>query len=690
MLKTKMNLNTNFISKSKLYKFNYKFNIVFLFTIIVFSIGLSGCPDENENLVNPPSSSASVFSRVINLAGDKMNREVKFDDYSFGEIGYLNVSNAVNPPADSVDLEIYKNNNLEFTQFRKQRFTRNLRYTHFILPSGAKDTTQRVVDTVISVATSIVALSENNQSNIRLFNAISDSNSSYNLKLGCQNGLSLATSVQYRSASAYSHVFSGLNSFSVTKSSPNGEISLGTFEINLVEKLEYLIIIAKDLNNKEVVYFLDEYGKNTNSFEKLTPLTQTETQFRMINLSDNDVTIADNESNIFSDIKPNTFTNYKNVSACKGSSLDKFTISNPVGQSSSFFTTLELNQKFTSIIYNKLVDNQNQIKALNVPQFKLFETWSGKSIIRVVNLYNSEKILTVSVGTRTDNTIKSLNYRSGEIFESALPFESIGGAKITQSGYLPITVFSNTQPIDYITGVVENIDANKSYLLVISGKDAETPKISLIEDYYDGSSIGGNIQNSEEGVFYQIVNATSELESINTNLGNIITNANVYANANISGVVKAGSYQITLGNKTETFNFNKDTRTLLIACGDKNNQEIIDATTSKYILGNKDIKRRFVNAAIDVDGLSVYQNSTNSDVLPEITGLGYKEISSYKIVNNDNKFTLYFKNTNTLDSLSRVTDVKLSYKKSYTLIYTGKKNPSNASNGYNLIIQQEF
>ena len=198
------------------------------------------------------------------------------------------------------------------------------------------------------------------------------------------------------------------------------------------------------------------------------------------------------------------------------------------------------------------------------------------------------------------------------------------------------------------------------------------------------------IQNSEEGVFYQIVNATSELEFINTNLGDIITNANLYSGTNISGVVKAGNYQITLGSKTETFNFTKDSRPLLIACGDKNNQEIIDATTNKYILGNKEIRRRFVNAAIDVDGLSVYQNNTGTDVLPEITGLGYKAISSYKIETNDNKFTLYFKNTNTLDSLSRVTDVKLSYKKGYTLIYTGTKNPSNVSNGYNLIIQQEF
>jgi hypothetical protein len=667
-----------------------KFKTLFLLVCLTFSLGLTGCPDENENLVNPPSSSASVLSRVINLAGDKSPRELKFDDYTFGEIRYLSVSNAVSPPSDSVDLEIYKNNNLEFTQFRKQRFTRNLRYTHFILPSGAKDTTQRVVDTVISVATSIVALSENNQSNIRLFNAIGDSNSSYNLKLGCQNGLSLATSVQYRSASAYSHVFSGINSFSVTKSTNNGEVSLGTYEINLIDKLEYMIVVAKDFDNKEVVYLLDEYGRNTNSFEKLTPLTQTETQFRMINLSNTDISISDSETNIFNDINPNSITNYKNVGACKGSSLDKFTITNPTGQSESFFTTLELNQKYTSIIYDKLEDNQSKIKALNVPQFKLFETWNGKSIIRVVNLYNSEKTLTISAGTRTDNSVKSLNYRSGEIFESAVPFEAIGGVKITQSGYLPITVFSNSQPIDYITGVVENIEPNKSYLLVITGKDGETPKISLIDDYYDGNAVSRTIQNSEEGVFYQIVNATSELEFINTNLGDIITNANLYSGTNISGVVKAGNYQITLGSKTETFNFTKDSRPLLIACGDKNNQEIIDATTNKYILGNKEIRRRFVNAAIDVDGLSVYQNNTGTDVLPEITGLGYKAISSYKIETNDNKFTLYFKNTNTLDSLSRVTDVKLSYKKGYTLIYTGTKNPSNVSNGYNLIIQQEF
>lgn len=667
-----------------------KINTIFSFLVIfVLSFLITACPDENENLVNPPPNSSTVKVRVINLAGDKEPRELKFDDYSFGVLPYLSVTNAVNPPADSVDLTIYKNNTLEFEQFRKQRFTRNLRYTLFILPSGESDSVQRVVDTVISISTSIVRPTEINKSNIRVFNSINDSNTTITLKQGCQNGQTIGLNVSYRSASIFSSVISGKNSFTIIQNSNGKEQILGTYEILLEEFLEYTIVIAKNLNGQTVVYLLDDNGEMQNAFNKIEPLTNTQTQLRAINLSKNDIILKDNLGNsVINNLNPNSYTKYNLVTACSGSSLDKF-IASSNGQEETFFTSLELNQKFTTLHYNTKISNEDKLKTLVIKEFKMFENWSGKSLIRVVNLYQSETALTVSVGTRSDASIKSLNYRSGEILASELPYETISGISITQSGYFPITVFAASQPINYLTGVIENIEQNKSYLLIINGSNGEKPTINLIEDYYDSDGQNSTITNSEEGVFYQIVNANSDLEFIKVELGNIITNANLYYGTSISGVVKAGTQKVNFGNKERNYNFAGNTRPIIVGIGNKDNQDMIDATTNISNLKGRELRRRFINATQDVDAMSVYINDNSESAIAEISGILQNAITDYKIDNTDNKMTMYFRNTNTQDSLSRVTDVKLSFTKGYTLIYAGKKSNDNKV-GYNLIIQQEF
>lgn len=667
--------------------FGYKWlNTIFL--LILSTIIFTGCPSENDNLVNPPSNSSSVFVRAINLSGDFASIEMNVGETALGQINFQAVSNSINPPMDSVDLKVFRNNELILQPFRKQRFTRNLNYTFFIIPSGPKDSVQRQVDSILVLNSSIVKPNEINKCLLRFLNVYSDSTNTYSLKLGCQNGSNLATNLQYRSASQYNSVNSGISSYTIVKNAGGVETNIGTFEITLTEKLEYLIYITKGRNGTEEVFLLDENGRNLNSIEKLTALTQTQTQLRFINLTDGIASLSENQgTNIINSIPADKYSEYKLITACSSNSLDKLVINSEQLGEASVFTSLELNQKFTLLGY----ESNNELKGFMVKQFRTFNNWNGKSIVRVVNLYNSETSLTVSIGARNDASIQNLNYKAGEILASSLPYETMGGINITQSGYLPLTIFNNNQPIDYITGVVENIEANKSYLLILKGKDGEKPKITLIEEFYDGGDQSDDIQYAKEGVFYQIANCNKSNNSQNFSLGNIIQNANLFYGSVISGVVEAKDYELTFNQTKQTVSFKSDKKPIFISIGDNNKNEILDLSTTSFDLTGKTIYQRYVNASPDIGGLSLYLNDFGENATPFLTGLEYKSVTEYSINPFDTKFTLFATNSIDTNLLARVTDIKFSYRKAYTLVFTGVSNKVNdIETGYNMIIIQEF
>lgn len=657
-------------------------------TLFLFSVFFTGCPSENDNLVNPPSSSSLVFVRAINLSGDYGSLEINVGVYQLGQVNFQDVSNTINPPADSVDLKVFRNNEVILQPFRKQRFTRNLNYTFFVIPSGPKDTIQRKVDSILVLSSSIVKPNESNKCLLRFLNVYSDSVNSYSLKSGCQNGSSIASNLQYRAFSQYNSVNSGISSYTIVKNTSGIENNIGTFEITLSEKLEYLIYITKGLSGKEEIFLLDENGRNINSIQRLSPLIQTQTQIRFVNLTDDLASLNDIQgTNIINSIFAENYSNYNLITACSSNSLDKLIINTNKYGETSIFTSLELNQKFTLLAY----ETNNLLKGIIVKQYRNFNNWNGKSIVRVLNLYNSETALTVSIGARNDASLQSLNYKSGEILASALPYEAISAVNITQSGYLPLTVFNNNQPIDYITGVVENIEPNKSYLLILKGKDGEKPKITLIEDYYDGGDKSDKIEYTNEGVFYQIANCNKSVDSQNFSLGNVIQNANLFYGSVISGVVEAKDYELSFNQTKQSYSFKTDKKPIFISIGDNNKNEILDISTTSFDIEVKKIYQRYVNASPDVENLSLYLNEFEESSEPFLTNLGYKSITDYTINPFENKFTLFATKTNDKKLLARITDLKLSYRKAYTLIFTGVSNIVNEiETGYNMIVIQEF
>src|SRR5690554_1455472 len=92
---------------------------------------LSGCPDEDENLVNPPSQAETVNVRFINLAGDYETRSLRMTELVSAPVPYGQSTEVYNPPDDSTKAAVLKDGREEYTPFNQIKFFRNLTYTFF-------------------------------------------------------------------------------------------------------------------------------------------------------------------------------------------------------------------------------------------------------------------------------------------------------------------------------------------------------------------------------------------------------------------------------------------------------------------------------------------------------------------------------------------------------------------------------
>ena len=88
-------------------KINYKIIIIFSFLALL----ASSCPEENSELVTPPSFSKTVNIRFLNL-NKNSEYSLAFDDVKVASLTTLyQMSNSFNPDNDSAFVSLYSNSN---------------------------------------------------------------------------------------------------------------------------------------------------------------------------------------------------------------------------------------------------------------------------------------------------------------------------------------------------------------------------------------------------------------------------------------------------------------------------------------------------------------------------------------------------------------------------------------------------
>jgi len=660
---------------------------------------LSGCPDENDGLVNPPSQAETVNIRFINLAGDYSPRTVQFTDESIGPIAYAQTSTADNPPDDSVQVSIQKNGQEEYKKELQVKFFRKLTYTFFAIPSSPSDSTHpRDVDSVVVINSSLTIPDVTNDGFVRLVNLYPDTTTNFSLTLGCAGGSSLASGIRYRGVSSAEPVLSGENTFSITYFQDGTTKSLGLFGLTTDAKGEYSYVIIENQSGEPEVYILDELDQTEMAFSKAVPIESKETFIRNINFSSRDFDINLDEQIIAASPQQYQISDYNTFEACGGTSVSSI-LSISQGDTIGYSTTnLEVLKNYTLYSF----DTQDSVRQVLAPPFRLFDDKTGKSVIRVINGHPDYQGITVSFGARkltgiedSENPEDELSY--GETIARDVKFGRVSDVGVFESGFAPITIFEASQPAKYITGINKELLPGKSYSIIIYKDNQGEPAVTLIED----EDVEKEITVSEPGVFVQVVNAVAGSESVRVGLGNIIDQsyADLFYSLNFATVIPVEQTEIKINGVTKPLDVEENKRILIVASGTEDNEVILTYSYDPLEKEDSNYKIRFLNASTEIDNITIARydlvDCPNCPILANDIKFG--ELSFIQEVITESKISLYiYKPEDLEERYHRVDDLKLNFNKAFTVVFTGNsflgniEDDDNTNNGYSIILIQEF
>ncbi len=668
-------------------------------SILAMLFFLSGCPDENDGLVNPPSQAETVNIRFINLAGDYSPRTALFTNQTVGPIAYAQTSEAGNPPDDSVRVTIQNNGQDEYKKDLQVKFFRKLTYTFFAIPSSPSDSTHpKEVDSVVVINTSLTIPDVTNDGYVRLLNLYPDTTSNFSLTLGCAGGTSLAGGITYRGVSSSEPVLSGENTFSISYFKDGATQSLGLFGLQMDQKGEYAFVVIENESGEPEVYVLDELNKSELAFNKATPIESKETFIRNINFSNRDFDINLDEQLIATSPQQYEISDYLTFEACGGTSISTLT-SISQGDTIGYGTTnLEVLKNYTLYSF----DTQDSVRQVLAPPFRLFNDNTGKSVIRVINGHPDYQGITVSFGARklsgvedSESPEDELSY--GETIARDIKFGRVSDIGVFESGFSPITVFESSQPAKYITGINKDLLPNKSYSIVVYKDNNGEPAVTIIED----EDINKEIQVSEPGVFVQVVNAVAGSESVQVGLGNIIQQsfADLFYSLNFATVIPVSQKEIRINGATQQLDVEVGKRILIVASGTEGNEEILTYSYDPLEKVDSHYKIRFLNASTEIDDITVarYDLVDCPDCPILANAIKFDELSFVQEVFSEAKISLYIYNPDNLEErYHRVDDLKLNFNKAFTVIFAGNsslgdnEDDDNTNNGYSIILLQEF
>lgn len=656
---------------TKLMRFKY---LIFLSAIILFS-----CAEENPNLVNPPSQAGTVHIRLLNLASDKRERILSIDGKNTQKTPYKSVSQAINPPLDSGFVSILTNDGKEEIVInRKLTFARGVTYTFIALPSHFGSETQRAVDTLLYAQTSTSIPPRTLEAYIKFFNAYPDSSANYYFRLGCPNGEIKIPSQSYKNQSPNTPIRSGNVAMTLLRSDFNGENIVALYEFNFQKAAQYLLILHDDGSGKEELSIIEQSDKSTTAFKPTKILNDRNAHIRIINLSNSTVSVNKKPDNTNLGVfEPYSISSYKDISACGTLTKDIFEIINPLTQEilATDSTSLEVLQYYSILIFDS--DNPQRNKIHISQPLPPISKESNDISIRVFSAFKANFGLNISLGARYVNNAPN-NYLTGEILASNLLYFKSSNISILKSGVLPITVFSSSQPTNYITSGLFETSSGKDYLLIVSSNEFNQPKLTLIEEREENKQI----QFLSEGVFIQIVNAIPKFNSLSISTGNILQSAVLTYSVSLATILPTGSNSISFSNKSINLDIDNNQRILLVATGDANNIEILNFINPSMGATSFDYRRRFINASKDYPTISISEDTTKP---PLIDYLEYGKASPIITLNKERKVSLFFLNSANNKNLFRIDDLLQVIGTNYTFIFTAKVGVDTT-----VIVQQEY
>jgi hypothetical protein len=468
-------------------------------------------------------------------------------------------------------------------------------------------------------------------------------------------------------------VRSGTVAFSLVINQDGPEI-VDLYEIELEPRKQYLFIAVEDNTGEYNLLVVEEENPEKEGVYYAKVVEARNTFIRALNLTEQNIDILRKDEELFNQLEPEYLTNYNEIEVCMGS--DKDTVNTNISGQLAAQNSLSLDvlEQYTIFTVNGM--EENTYLNLIAEPVRVDDDISGKALIRTVNGASTYEGLTVSVGARTDDS--ETGFSSGVNLANKLPFAEISQPAVIEPGILPVVVFTATAPAYLLYSTKIEVEADKSYYVVLTNDDVQPVKISVIES----EETEKNIEYRNQGVFSQVVNALYEKDSLFVQVNPpMLNNARLGSSGSLATILDEGSQNILINNKSVTVDAKINNRILVIAYGDSEepssytiNDEPMNANSTNYYW-------RFVNVS-NIADIGIKEDDDEDINLVNVLQNTHTPADA---INLDNKKTLYFYDNSTGDELYRLSDVQLNFGKNYTIIFTGD-SPLN----YNTIIQQEF
>lgn len=657
-----------------------------LFSLFLIAL-LFSCAEENPDLVNPPPQYETINIRFINLAKEDGQIQLTINEFDQNTAAaYSFCTSSENPPADSGYVGIKVDGNQVLKEEERAFFIRLTNYTFVALPSNPKDSVQNEIDTVVKLANIPGKNVTGDYCIVKFLNAFPDSSSKFTLTLGCQNGEQLFSNVDYmKIPSSNDKVPIGNTAVTLVQRENSTDNVIGLFELNLVRNEQYTLIVYKKDDGEPGLMFIDDKDLTVDA-QILPPIIPEKvTYIRSINYHSEPIDFVKNGTEIIAQgLAAESIGNYVEVGACQ--SLDQDLLQTVIDGDTvhSLYTSLEVLSDYSAFTFD--IGIPDTAITVLAPPIKLDPDYST---IRVIHAATQLSELTVSLAARNkfemneDSTEMIIDgYQSGTYLTTDISFSEISAPVRIQEGWGPITIFTNTSPIDLIHMGVTEFVKNKEYILVITNDDQGNPLLSVIADGDENKAIN----YIDEGVFAQFVHLVPGELELEYRIPPIVESGRLYYTGGLATVLPVGNHTIYANGVPLDIEAIQGERIFVIAAGEKDNIELIYNNYPPIESGLIENKRRFVNASNEVQLLNVKFDSTAESYVSE--DIPYRNTSSTASDTLDRKISMYFFDVSQNKFLFRIDPPAFVKGKGYTIIAGGKEAAEFW--GYTSVILQEY
>jgi len=665
---------------SKLYSININY-LLFAIALIALS-----CAEEDPNLVNPPLPSETVRIRLFNYGSDAQSRKLSIDQIVSPETSYGGLSSAVTPPsADSVTLSTIVGNSIEYTDSTRLRLWRDARYIIFALPKPGSDAP---VDTLIKTQTAFATLSDTTKCYISMININSEAEYRYSLVVGCPNGVTAFPAIAYMNRSVELAVNSGNYPVSIIRlDKDNNRTSLGLFDLQLKPMADYLFVVMG--NNPDQIKLINRRDDGPGAMTSINTISSTIAKIRTINFSASGISATkEPDNNFLPSLASMKISDYNDVTACSSDDLDSIVVKVNSKYASHSELGLVVNFKYSLLVFDSAGKAAN--RSMTIPNLQNVNYPANHAAIRVVHSAEGVDAFSMSLGARDDMN-SSAGYKAGEQLATNIMYGKVGTQVFALSGRAPISIFSATSPQKLIGSFIGRFEAGKNYLVVVTGKDEDELKVSIINE----DEVNGNIKYLDEGIYSQIAHFVPERDTIRIKVDNVLTNAKIFYSNSMATVLPLGSVSMSSEGANYTFTTQKDYRDLLVVAGSKESPEIKHVHTIRMAYNDGLYNRRVFNAAKDMPLVTVYDvdYTNDSNASPIVVDLPYGKASDPQSVYLERKFSYYFYDKINGELFKQVNDIAMAFGKNYTIVFGGNnKVISNDTKQYNysILLIQEY